>query len=418
MTEQTTWVNDPAVLWREGNWKRVVPRATQTRPELVNAIARLSIVASIVAALALRSFVPLGIGLLGLVASSKMAEKVNPMSPPEQSTPAANVQPRRKRKSKRKKKKAPPAPEYPQFKQGPASWNDMFTGTSDATGAYVSLANQHQQQPSISQTAPSLPDSQAEGQHTENLVPASDIMSFRAGNVLMRSPFPHPASDVSACCATPTSGGASTWALSAPYQTGFPTSQGPQPTAVPPTPGVRPFAAEAASAAVGPQAFQPVPQVAFGAFASDGGATSEMVTPSHPLATQGDNFTTNAYQPRNHAPAGEALQGPPGVCFPPDRENPLGNPGVAQNRVARPPLCPAEDPRSDSQQFLNQLYEAPSQVASGYQFFPFPVQDVVEARDNFQKFVYEDGQTHFKDKYSGENVGVYNITDQVGPLGF
>ena len=44
---------------------------------------------------------------------------------------------------------------------------------------------------------------------------------------------------------------------------------------------------------------------------------------------------------------------------------------------------------------------------------------MVEARDNFQQWVISDGQTHFKDKYSGqENAGIYNITDLQGPLGY
>lgn len=431
------WTNDLSVLWRNGNYVKFIPNSTQARPELINAIARLSIIAGIVFAFLFRSFTPIGLGLLGLFASSRMTTTASiPQAPVVEPTTSRGAHVQRKRKSKEHKKhgtklapsqdrqKNTAVPQYPQYKQGldpankaPVSWNDMFGSSMDSTtqqpatnsamGAYVSLSNQ--QQPQISYF-PLGNGNPAEGSHTENMVPPQDVTQFQSGNVTMRTPFPHP------------NNSGSPFAQSSPFQAGFPTAFGPAPTAIPPTAGsaTRDFAAGAANQLIGPDAFQPSDgPVGFGAFASDGGFTSGPTTPVVPHATLGSNFPTMTYQPHNLAPAGPALPLPAQQqCFPANAENLLGNPSIAENRVARPPLCAASDPRSDSQQFLNQLYEAPGQISSGYQFFPFPVQDVVEARENFQKFVYQDGQTHFKDKYSGENVGIYNITDQIGPLGF
>jgi hypothetical protein len=153
---------------------------------------------------------------------------------------------------------------------------------------------------------------------------------------------------------------------------------------------------------------------------SDGGNTSTPVTVPVPSGTTGSNFATAEYTPRNLAEAGEPIQPPPrDDCFAPDKNNLLANPPVKLNRVARPRLCSTIDPRSDSEKFVDGLYESSSTQAAGYNFFPFPVQDVVEARDNFQKWVVEDGQTHLKDRYTyPESAGLYNFTDFVGELGY
>jgi hypothetical protein len=261
-----------------------------------------------------------------------------------------------------------------------------------------------------------------------NLVPQSDVYEFQSGNYMLRTPFPRPVT-AGELPSQPTSGPSGTWANSYPFQSGFPTEFGPTPTALAPSaaqfvrnvPG-RPAAQQEAAALVGINQYQPAEgPVTFGMFMSDGGNTSTPITPPMPSGTVGSNFATDEYTPRNMAEAGAALTTPDAanVCFPPDKNNLLGNPPVELNRVARPKLCTTLDPRSDSQQFLDGLYESPSTQAAGYNFFPFPVQDMVEARDDFQKFVVEEGQTHYRDKYTyGESAGLYNGLPVEGDLGY
>jgi hypothetical protein len=171
--------------------------------------------------------------------------------------------------------------------------------------------------------------------------------------------------------------------------------------------------------------FQPTQPTTWGAFMSDGGATSSPLVPPVPSGTAGSDFQTAEYVPRHlaEAPAqmGQLgyLPAPSQQCFLPNQENPLGNPPIEANYVARPKLCPPQNPYDDSTKFVDQLYLDTGAQEAGYQFFPRFHQDIVQDRDNFQKWVLEAGQTHFKDRYTyGEAAGQYNIVDLQSELGF
>jgi hypothetical protein len=317
------------------------------------------------------------------------------------------------------------------------SWNNLFgapntesrngvDAVSGAMGAYVALANGSRDQQGISQFAPPSAFDQlsgpGEGVVDPNLVPASDVKEFLAGNYTLRTPFPRPATaQEMPFHGLNTSPQTNPFGQSYPFGAGFPTQFGPAPTAQPPQASqfVMPFAAQAANRSIGPGAFQPTEPTTFGAFASDGGDTSTPMIPPVPSGTVGSNFLTDYFTPRQMAPAGQPLPVNNDMCFAPNHENPLGNVPLGMNGVARPHLCPPVDPRTQSQKFLTALYESPAQTAAGYQFFHNPQQDPIAAQDAFLKWVYKDTQTHFKDKYSEpERAGLYNITDLNGPLGF
>lgn len=453
------WTRDFSVLWRDGNWMKIFPTESMSEIEKANAIARLGLIGGGTLSILFRSVVFVGLGMLLLLLSNQMLQRKAPQGTLET---GGQVRKRKKRRSRRTVNVTPGASaqklEYPQQIVAPqepkqaGGWKSFFGGPEeggDAMGAYVNMASGgphtnaapgHQQE--ISQIPPG--EGPGEGSVDENLVPASDVYEFQSGAYTMRTPFPRPmTAGPDAIHSQSTilrnadgsimNGPKGPWAASYPYQTGFPTEFGPTPTAIPPTTGQfvrnvpgRPHAQQEAtfeSELRQPRSgeFQPGEgPVTWGAFMSDGGHTSTPLTVPVPSGTVGSNFSTNEYTPRNLAQAGAALIPPGGDCFPPDQNNLLGNPPVQLNRVARPKLCSPVDPRSDSEKFVEGLYESPSTQAAGYNFFPFPVQDVVEARDNFQDWVVSSGLTHFKDKYSypeGEN-GVFNIVDSISELGY
>lgn len=395
MEDQTFWTDDPTVLWRNGKWMKIVPRESQSRPELVNRIARLSIVVAAALALLTRSFIPIGLGMLGILASSQMTGR--------SATTGGHVS---KRKKKRRSKGQVRGALVTQADEQPPvvdhmSWANFFGSQQDgaAMGAYVQMANS--QQPQLRYQAPNN-QPPAEGSKTWNMVPATNVKEYH-------DPQPTP---------PPQPNDFNTWQNAMPFQAGYPTAYGPAPTAFAHVAGVNtqlPYAQQA-NQMYGPTAFQ-AHNHTWGQFANDGGYTSENSIPRTPHGTVGQNFSTHQYQPHNLALTQPALQSTQ-KCVPPNSESPLGNPEIWENRVARPKRCPQQDPRSESTQFIDSLYENGAQQGAGYAFFPFPVADVIQARDNFQKFVYEDGQTHFKDKYSIPNPGPYNFTDQIYPLGF
>lgn len=436
---EPVWIDKPSVLWENGNWMKIWPRSDMSPAEMSNAIARLSVVGGGTLALLFRSSMFVGIGMLGLLLSSQMARQKRSVKVTETTIPAETVKGGQTKRAK-PKTSTQPALEYPQLKnvqqkpdQNLQSWNNFFgapgtdsrngvDATSGAMGAYVALANGSRDQQGISQFAPASAFDQLagpnEGVVDPNLVPAADVKEFLSGNYTLRTPFPRPVTAQEITSNDPSS---NPFAASYPFQAGFPTQFGPAPTAKSPQPSqfVLPFAAQAANSAVGIGAYQPSQPVTFGAFASDGGATSTPIIPPVPSGTVGNNFETDYFTPRHLAPAGSPLASNPEACFAPNHENPLGNVPLGLNGVARPRLCPPVDPRSQSQKFLTALYESPAQQAAGYQFFQNPQQDMIQAQDDFLKWVYKDTQTHFKDKYSEpERAGLYNITDLNGPLGF
>ena len=131
-------------------------------------------------------------------------------------------------------------------------------------------------------------------------------------------------------------------------------------------------------------------------------------------------FETRTFTPRQVAPFADSnhlIQSPTCVAASPD--NPLGNPRVDTNRVARPfKECIDADIRSEDQRFLNQVYRTSASTTADYAFEPFPVKDFVEETDSFRKWVFKDTMTHCRDKYSNpESAGVDCYFDSVGPLG-
>jgi hypothetical protein len=421
--DKQLWTKDISILWRDGKWLKVIPRSTQSRIDMVNSVARFSIGLSLIFSLLLRSFLPIGLGFLGLFASSRMAETVY-HDRGRRRRPYTNNGTLQDQESQIDVNDELEAEQVVGVQNtpsnigpiqggsggayansmGPVSWTEIFGASQEGgplgasqggpLGAHVAAndsANGIQYFPPATQLAP------PEGND--------------ADEVLVPPQFIHSNSQ-----------------LHSTYQAGWPTSFGPAPspygggTTGGPNPGqfTRPEWSSQVNRAFG-GTYQPADRPStFSSFTSDGGASSSPLTPSIPHPTAGQNFSlfNASYQPHQVAPAGAPLQ-TNNTCFPPSPENPLGNPEVAQNRVARPHLCPVADPRSTSTQFIDQLYESPSQVGAGYQFMPFPVQDVVEARDNFQDWVYKDTQTHYKDKYSRpEDAGGYNITDLISPPGF
>jgi len=435
MDQEPAWINDPSVLWR--NWTKVLPRQGMNQTELANTLARLGLLGGGTLSLVFGSVTFLGLGMLLVLISSQMLR--TPQTKP--------------RKSRRKRRTINVTPqmdqlEFPQETPSPSTlpgasaslrdanasapsgaggWNDFFGGPGSAplsTGGHVSRS-----QSEIEQVMGEF--GTGEGMVDSNLVPPSAVTEFQAGGYTLRSPFPRPITggpcsdggSPSTIVRNPDGSIMHGFDASAPYQAGFPTAFGPTPTAIPPSPAQfvrnvpgRENAQQQAIAAATPGQYQAGSEggaVTWGAFMSDGGNTSTPVTPPVPSGTVGSNFTTAEYTPRNLAQAGAPLTPPSAQgCFPADANNVLGNVPLGLNNVARPPLCSAVDPRCDSEKFVDGLFESPASQAAGYTFFPQPNQDLVEARDNFQKFVVEDGQTHFKDKWSGqENVGIYNITD-------
>lgn len=454
---EKVWTVDPSVLWRDGKWMNVIPRAsTQTRPELVNAIARLSIVAAAFLALLMRSFVPIGLGALGVFLSSKMAGCIPSLRgiPASQDGGSSGAHVKRKSRRRRTSRKShvtePILNQEMETEKKRAhipSWTDMFgpagadTHQGSAMGAYVALANSTQDQGSISYFPPTdyADRNPVEGGMPRNMVPMGDVTKYSVPEIQGRAPFPRPSSSSSSSFSPSSSSGfgqysqelqessGNSWQNSSPFQAGFPTQFGPAPTSLPFQAGslTRPEFSQAAAGSVNQfgEAYQQG-TVGFGTFASDGGNTSTTQSAPNgiPHALSGQNFPTinGGYQPHHLAQAGTPLSVST-QCFPPNKENPLGNPTIEENRVARPHLCPVADPRSDSTQFIDQLYESPASIAAGYNFMPFPVQDVVQAREDFQNHVIKAGLTHYKDKYTNpESAGAYNITnaDLVGPLGF
>lgn len=407
--EEEPWTNYPQVLL--DNWTNIVPKRTQPRVAMANSLARLSIVLAVILSLAFRSLLPFGLGALGLYLSSRVIS-----AQPTQ-------RPRRNKRSNRRIVAEEPEPEEEESpvkvgsqvrRQSPPSWRDMFgssmdASTSNAMGAYVGMANTGAND-SLSYFVPEavVP----EGTTSHNLVPLADVEAYRSGEPVLRTPFPRAQSEEAS----------NVWKAASPYQSGYPTEFGPAPSPASPRPSDRvlPSLAAAANEAIGIGAYQPSNgPVAFGMFESDGGYTSSALRPAVPHGTAGQNFPTQTYQPHHFAEAGEPLRTSE-QCFTPNADNPLGNPEVFQNRVARPPLCTANDPRSGSTQFVDSLYESTAQQGAAYNFFPFPVQDVVQTRDNYQDFVIKSGLTHYKDKYSNpEDAGRYNFTDFTGePLGY
>lgn len=386
--DEEPWTDNPRVLLE--NWTSVVPNKKQSRNAMGNSLARLTLVVTILLSLAFGSLLPIGVGLLGLYLSRNIIT-----AKPSTKTPVKVAAHVRKRKSASPKQAQPSTP-----RAHIPSWSDMFGtsmdgNTSGAMGAYVGMANTGGDS-TISYFPPESPVV-SEGTTSRNLVPLGDVEAYQGGAPVLRTPFPRAQSEE-----TTTAG---PWQASAPYQAGYPTEFGPAPAPLSGAP------VDAYQPAEGP--------VAFGMFQSDGGYTSTPLHPAVPHSTAGQNFPTETYRPRHFAPAGEPLP-TSNHCQAPNTDNPLGNPEVYQNRVARPPLCTVEDPRSNSTQFVDSLFESTAQTGASYNFFPFPVQDVVEARDNYQDFVIKSGLTHYKDKYSNpEDAGRYNFTDfEGGELGF
>lgn len=410
---EPSWLDRPSVLWENGNWMKIIPRSTMSREEMANALARLAVLGGGGLAILLRSFTVIGLSMLLLVMSSQILQRRKE----EATLTGARVV--RRSKSKRPTSTTGPhqqvaqeeAQVVQQVAQGMATplgqqkvepsahqvftntaWSDFFGVNQENRGAGMGAydAMTKGAQAHYYEGTGGLDLSQADSE--------TGLYSGIQGNLL----YPFPRAEPSSSCSTPTQLG---------------------PAMTPQTPNgasfVRPFAAEAANQSVGPNAYRgAAPPVTFGAFGSDGGNTSTFLTPPTPSGTTGSNFPTQFYQPHHLAEAGQALP-VSDACFAPGRDNLLGNPEVAQNRVARPKMCPSQDPRDENTAFIENLYQAPSSAQANYSMMPFPVQDVVEARDQFQQFVYGD-QTHYKDKFSyGEAAGRFNLIDvNQGPLGF
>lgn len=316
MSEEPSWIDHPAVLWENGNWMKLIPKSYMSHTEMSNTIARLSILGGVLGALTFRSFIFIGIAMLGILMSSQMAQKARKAQqttpPATNETPQTQTPPspaptgavdNTKVAAQTRRRKKAPQLEYPQFKpcanenaqtnqQNLQSWANHFgaPGTqtekgidpsSGAMGAYVSMANPYGGS-GLSEFAPSSAfdtfSGPEEGSVDPNLVPAEDVKEFRSGKYMLRPPFPRPATAAQELPQT------SPFRLSNPYGAGFPTHLGPAPTAVPPQASefVAPFEANAANRAMPPGVFQ-TPSgkgaVTWGAFASDGGSTSSSLTP-------------------------------------------------------------------------------------------------------------------------------------------
>lgn len=430
--ETRSWLEHPEVLW-SSDWTQVIPRQSMSRVQQANALARLGIVGGGLAIL-FRSFTFVGLGMLLLLLSRQILDSRKPTPRTQTRTDQATVAPTRPMVEEDQL-------EYPReinpdnassgssnMSQG--GWAEFFTGSTGAHARQSLDFEQVQPFATFPETVgePVKSQGSSPGVYDEQLVPPEDVADFQSGNYTLRSPFPRPITAGDAPDHARARATVGPWSGSSPFQAGFPTQYGPQPTATPLTGGqfVRndfPEMQHQATVAMHDiHAYQPSTPQTWGAFISDGGSTSTPITPPAPSGTVGSNFPIGGeYTPRNLAAAGPPLT-PPAVagCFPPSPENPLGNVPLASNRVARPQLCPPQDPRDDSTKFIDGLYESTASQAAGYNFFQFPVQDLVDGREQFQQWVLKDGQTHFKDKYSGrENVGIYNIVDHAGDqLGF
>lgn len=379
--ETDTWLNDLSILWKDGNWMKVVPHQDMTDAEKANSIARLSLLVGIVG-VPFKSYLLVGLSLLGIIMSAQIAKRVSRNN--------SNSTNKKLLDAKGSAKGAQAS-----RTQGRSGGSGGSTGINSKPSTFAPPSTFNMK--AAGQQNPGFMEGQispTEYQNRSMYVRAEDYMSAA----------------------------------------GWPTELGPAPTPFVSPAGsrTRPYAEQEANYAYPRGQFQTMQneptnngQVSYGAFASDGGNTSTPITPPIPTGTIGSNFASfnDTYRPKQLAPFSplnpNVNPNNDATCFPAPAENPLGNPTIDENRVARPKLCTTIDPRDDSNKFLSGLYESTSTQAAGYSFFPFPVQDIVDGRDKFQEFVISGPMTHYKDKYSNpENAGIYNITDLAGPLGY
>jgi len=327
----TTWLNDPAVLFRNRWWQKMVPRQDLSRAERANALARASIVAALLTTIVFGSPKAALLGVLGLLVSAAMLTK----QPKTRAAPGASSVRRRRRKSAEKRQRRSEATEQPPEPVAmPVQFHDGTQGRSSAKGAVRPL------DPIMGGSLSAL---------------GAAVGEVEFGQ--LPGPFPRPV-----------------------------------------------------TAGLLPPKFCP----------PSARPTIQLMSPQGLPDDTVNMFKTNSFTPRRMAPFAASphlMQSP--ACRPATPDNPLGNPSIISNRVARPfRECEDADHRSEDQRFLNQLYRSTGASTADYAFLSFPVKNFVEETDSFRKWVYRDPQTHCRDRYSNPESSVDCFFDSIGGLGY